>query len=163
MNIRITTISDLKPIIEIYNQAVDEEFCTADLDHIIVSDREEWFKQHSSNKYPIFVAETKNVIYGWCSLSPHRPGRRALESIAEISFYIHKDFKRQGVGKQLIEYSLQEASKLGFKNLFALLIDRNDASINILKKHGFIQWGHLPEIANFNGKICGQFIYGKKL
>jgi phosphinothricin acetyltransferase len=163
MNTRIATISDLKSIIEIYNQAVDEKFCTADLDHVTVSSREEWFKQHSPNKYPIFVAESEGVVCGWCSLSPHRRGRKALESIAEISFYIHKSFRRKGVGKQLIEYALQEAPKLGFKNLFALLIDVNNASINILKKYGFTQWGHLPNIANFNGKICGQFIYGKRL
>ncbi len=163
MNIRVATISDLKAIVDIYNQAVDEEFCTADLDHVTVSEREAWFKQHSPDKYPIFIAENQNIVCGWCSLSPHRPGRKALESIAEISFYIHKSFRRQGVGKQLIEYSLQQASKLGFKNLFALLIDINHASINILKKHGFTQWGHLPEIADFNGKICGQFIYGKRL
>ncbi len=163
MNIRIATHSDLKSIIEIYNQAVDEAFCTADLDYVTVSAREDWFKQHTPHQYPIFVAENKNVISGWCSLTPHRPGRKALESIAEISFYIHNRFRRQGVGKQLIEYSLQEAPKLGFKNLYALLIDINHASINILKKHGFTQWGHLPEIADFNGKICGQFIYGKRL
>jgi phosphinothricin acetyltransferase len=101
MNIRVATISDLKSIVEIYNQAVDEEFCTADLEHVTVSDREEWFKQHSPHKYPIFVAENKNIISGWCSLSPHRSGRKALESIAEISFYIHKSFRRQGVGNSL--------------------------------------------------------------
>ncbi len=32
MDIRIATIPDLKSIIEIYNQAVDDEFCTADLE-----------------------------------------------------------------------------------------------------------------------------------
>ena len=65
-----------------YNQAVDKDFCTADLDYVTVSNREEWFKQHSPHKYPIFVAENKNIISGWCSLSPHRSGRKALESIA---------------------------------------------------------------------------------
>jgi phosphinothricin acetyltransferase len=164
MNIRIATIPDLKSIVEIYNQAIDDEFCTADLEHVTISSMEEWFKQHTPDKYPIFIAEDKNnIVCGWCSLSPHRPGRKALASIAEISFYIHKNFRRKGIGKQLIAYALRKAPQLGFKNLFALLMDVNNASINILKTDGFIQWGHLPEIADFNGKICGQLIYGKRL
>ncbi len=163
MNVRIATINDLQSIIEIYNQAVAEQFCTADLEPVTLSRMQEWFVQHKPDKYPIFIAEQDKFIHGWCSLSSHRAGRKALESVAEISFYIHKDFRRQGVGKQLIEYTLQQAPLLGFSNLFALLLDVNDTSVNILKKYGFVQWGHLPEIANVNGNICGQFIYGKKL
>ncbi len=162
MNIRIATIADLKSITEIYNQAVAEQFCTADLEPVTISKMEQWFAQHN-NKYPIFVAEQNNIIYGWCSLTAHRAGRKALESVAEISFYIHADFRKQGVGKQLVEYVLQYAIELGFRNLFAVLIDVNDASVNLLKKYSFTKWGHLPEIADFNGTICGQFIYGKKL
>ncbi len=162
LNIRVATIADLNAIITIYNQAVAEQFCTADLEPISQSRMQAWFAQHDE-KYPIFVAEQDNFICGWCSLTPHRPGRQALASVAEISFYIHAKFRRQGIAKQLIEYTLVQAPTLGFKNLFALLLDVNNASINVLQQHGFIKWGHLPEIADINGTICGQFIYGKKL
>ena len=163
MDIRIATIDDLQAITEIYNQAVAEQFCTADLEPVTMSRMQEWFTQHDPDKYPIFIAELDKFICGWCSLSSHRAGRKALASVAEISFYIHTDFRKQGIGKKLIEYTLQQAPQLGFNNLFALLLDVNTNSIEILKKYNFVKWGHLPEIANINGNICGQFIYGKKL
>ena len=39
MMIRIAKESDLRVIIKIYNQAIDEEFCTADLEYLVAEDR----------------------------------------------------------------------------------------------------------------------------
>lgn len=163
MNIRIATNQDWPSIAAIYNQAVDEDFCTADTDPITVEDRLDWFSQHSPNAYPIFVADQDGCVSGWCSLSPYRPGRKALRTVSEISYYVGTQYKNMGIGSGLIEHAIGEAPKLGFKNLFAILLDRNDVSVRLLEKHGFKKWGHLPDIADFNGTICGQFIYGRKV
>ena len=91
MNIRTANENDFADIVKIYNHAVDEKFATADTEHVSFESRKEWFAQHSSETYPIYVAEQDGEIIGWCSLSPHRPGRKALRTVAEISYYIHKD------------------------------------------------------------------------
>jgi len=31
------------------------------------------------------------------------------------------------------------------------------------KKNGFEKWSHLPGIAEFPDRICGQYLYGKKI
>ncbi|MBT8386696.1 MAG: GNAT family N-acetyltransferase [Ignavibacteria bacterium] len=144
-----------------YNHAVDEKFATADTEHVTVDSKKEWFAQHSPKNYPIFVAEKKEEIIGWCALSPHRPGRKALRTVAEISYYIHRDRRRKGVANLLITHTIQNAKSLGFKNLISILFNLNKPSIHILKKFGFEKWGHLPDVANIDGTICGQFIYGK--
>ena len=163
MRIRNFTVNDLEAIVNIYNHAVDEKFATADTEYVTIDSRKEWFAQHSAETYPIYVAEENNEIVGWCSLSPHRPGRKALRSVAEISYYIHKDHRRKGVANALISYTVEKAKELGFKNLFTILLDLNKPSIHILKKFGFEKWGHLPDIAEFGGVICGQYIYGRKI
>jgi phosphinothricin acetyltransferase len=163
MKIRNFTETDYPVIVEIYNHAVDEKFATADTEHVTIESRKEWFAQHSSNTYPIYVAEEDDRIIGWCSLSPHRPGRKALRTVAEISYYIHKEHRRRGVANTLIDYTIERARELGFKNLMTILLDKNKTSIHILEKFGFEKWGHLPNIAEIDGVICGQFIYGKKL
>ena len=96
-------------------------------------------------------------------MSPHRPGRKALRSVAEISYYIHKDHRKKGVANTLISYTIEKAKELGFKNLFTILLDLNKPSIYILEKFGFEKWGHLPDIAEFDDVICGQYIYGRKI
>ena len=163
MIIRNFATDDLEAIVNIYNHAIDEKFATADTEYVTIDSRKEWFAQHSAETYPIYVAEENNEIVGWCSLSPHRPGRKALRSVAEISYYIHKDHRRKGVANALISYTVEKAKELGFKNLFTILLDLNKLSIHILKKFGFEKWGHLPDIAEFGGVICGQYIYGRKI
>ena len=163
MNIRIANENDFADIIAIYNHAVDEKFATADTEYVTLESRKEWFAQHSLDTYPIYVAEENNEIVGWCSLSPHRPGRKALRRIAEISYYIHKDHRRKGIANSLITHTIISAKALGFNNLISILLDLNKTSIYILEKFGFEKWGHLPNVAEIDGVICGQYIYGRKL
>ncbi len=163
MNIRHITQSDFKEVTKIYNHAVDEKFATADTEYVTVDSRKEWFAQHSPETYPIYLAEENGQVIGWCSLSPHRPGRKALRTVAEISYYVHKDHRRKRVASSLINHTINSAKELGFKNLISILLDANTTSIFILEKFGFEKWGHLPDIASINGVVCGQFIYGKHL
>lgn len=167
MQIRIARPNDLGQIVAIYNQAVSEGDCTADITPLTVEQRKEWFGGHSPDRYPIYVMEEgkeqNKIITGWCSLSAHRRGRMALQHVAEISYYVDKNHRRKGVGSLLMEHALREAPALGLHNLFAILLDTNQTSIAMLKKNGFSKWGHLPDIAEFPDKICGQFIYGRKV
>jgi phosphinothricin acetyltransferase len=163
MIIRFAKREDFESIIAIYNHAIDEKFATADTEQVTLESKKEWFAQHLPETYPIYVAEKNGEIIGWCSLSPHRPGRKALRTVTEISYYIHKDHRRKGVANSLIIHTIESAKVLGFRNLIAILLDLNNPSIYILKKFGFERWGHLPGVADIDGVICGQFIYGKKL
>lgn len=162
-NIRIARFEDLESIIEIYNQAINGRFETADIDEVKLSDKLEWFLSHQPDTYPIFVYEKKRQVLGWISLSPYRKGRMALRHTIEISYYVHRDFKRQGIGSKLVEYSLLQSKKMGYKTLFAIILDKNEASINLLHKFGFTDWGHMPNIADFDGEECGHVYLGYKL
>ena len=161
--IRIAQKSDWQAIIDIYNQAVLEEGKTADTEPQSIEGRLNWLEQHLNPKHPILLAEKKSKKVGWCSLSPHRPGRKALDKTAEISFYIDKEFRKKGIGIALIQASIEHAKDSGIKNLFAILLDINTPSVNLLLKMGFEKWGHLPKVAEINGQICGQYIYGKHI
>ena len=162
MKFRIAQKPDWQRITDIYNQAVEDGMNTADTERISLDERIEWFNQHNENEYPIIVAEKEEII-GWCSLSPYRPGRKALRKTAEISYYLDRNYRGKGLGSELVQYSLNIAKKFGFKNLLAILLDENKISVRLLEKFGFTKWGHLPGIAEFEGEKCGQFIYGRNI
>ena len=162
-SIRIANIADLERITEIYNQAVSSKFETADTVEFKTEDRIDWFNSHPQDTHPIFVYESNGTVVGWISISPYRIGRKALGYTAEISYYIHANYKRKGIGSKLIEYVLNQSKSLNFKTLFAIILDKNNASINLLKKFGFAEWGHLPDIADFDGEECGHVYYGRKV
>ena len=161
LKIRTATESDWERIIEIYNQAVLEGEKTADTEPVTVDERKDWLSLHLNKRYPILIAEQNSQIVGWCSLSPHRPGRKALEKTSEISYYVDSNFRRQGIASTLITTAIETAKRNGTKNIFSILLDINKHSITILEKFRFIKWGHLPNVAEIKGKTCGQFIYGK--
>ena len=163
MIIRFATIEDLESIIDIYNQAIRAGNATADIEVLHPDDRMEWFHEHSEDSYPIYIVEEGGVITGWGSLSHYRKGRGGLRTTAEISFYIHYDHQGKGYGRKLIEYMIDDCPRLGINNLIALLLDINDASIAILKKYGFSQWGLMPDIVELNGVTCGHLFYGRKI
>lgn len=162
-NIRIARLADLEEITEIYNQAVLSEFETADTVKTESKDKLEWFNNHKPDSYPIFVYEMNGKVAGWISISPYRPGRGALRYTVEISYYVNTDYKRKGIGSRLIEFILKKSKELNYKTIFAIILDKNTASINLLSKFDFVKWGHLPNIADFDGVECGHVYYGRRI
>jgi phosphinothricin acetyltransferase len=163
MLIRLARLEDLPSIVDIYNQSIPSQNSTGDTEPVKIESRKNWFLEHNPEKYPIFVTETNGKIAGWCSLSAYRPGRAALRYTAEISYYIAQDYQRQGVATALIEYAIAACSQLKLKNLFAIVLERNTASLKLLEKMGFEKWGYLPRVADFDGEETGHLYYGRRV
>lgn len=163
MNIRFAENNDLERIVHIYNQAIETKRATADLEKITVDDRRKWMEDHKKETYPVYIAEENGEVVGWCSISPYRAGRRALDRTAEISYYIHFDHHGKKIASQLVEHALGDCERLGIKNLFAFILSVNEVSIGLLKKFGFEQWGYIPEAADLDGVICGHCLMGKQI
>lgn len=163
MQLRKAVFADLAAINEIYNQAVQELFSTAHLRPVSMEYREQWFASHHPDRYPVLVAETEGAVAGWISLSPYRSDRQALEHVAEVSYYVHREERRRGIGDLLLEHVLETAPGYGFEVLIAILLDKNPASISLLEKHGFSRWGTMPGIARIGPFRADHLYYGLKL
>jgi phosphinothricin acetyltransferase len=163
MIIRLAQIEDLPSIVDIYNQSIPSNQATGDTQPVRVEDRVTWFAEHRPHEHPIFVAEADadGQVVGWCSLSPYRPGRAALRFTAEISYYLDLSFHRQGIGTALVEHALAACPALGIRHVFAIVIEGNQASLRLLEKMGFEQWGYLPRVVSFDGKEIGHLYYGR--
>ena len=163
MEIRFAEYNDLESIVGIYNQAIRAGNATADLFEIALKDKEIWFANHNKSQYPIYILLKDSKIIGWGSISPYRIGRAALKTVAEITYYIDYKYHRIGSGSYLIDYILKDCKRLKIKNLMAFLLEVNSASIGLLKKFGFKQWGYLPNIVELKQENCAHLIYGMKL
>jgi L-amino acid N-acyltransferase YncA len=161
--IRIATIDDLPAIVAIYNEAVALGYATADTAPVSIESRRDWFAQHEPKKYPIFVWQQGDEVSAWCSVSPYRPGRQALRFTAEISSYVAKSARRQGVASALLRHALARGESLEIKTLFAIVLECNPVSCRLLENFSFERWGFLPRVADFDGKEHGHVYYGRRL
>ena len=134
--IRLAEQKDLQAINEIYNQGIQIR-ATGDIIPVTMDQRHTWWALHDASRHPVFVMESDGEIAGWVSLSAYRHGRLALRFTSEISYYIHDDHKGKGIGTALVLYAVEQASALGFTNLIAIILEKNTASIGLMKKTGF--------------------------
>jgi L-amino acid N-acyltransferase YncA len=159
--IRLAVLSDLPRLVEIYNQAIDSHTATADTIPFTVETRRGWFASHISNVYPIYACEDENgLVTGYLAVSPYRP-RPALARTAEVSYYVDYTQHSRGIGSALMEYALQDARRIGKKVYLAFVLEMNTSSARLLEKFEFTRWGYLPNVAEFDGKLCGHFLFGR--
>ena len=109
------------------------------------------------------MAEIEGNVVGWNSISAYREKRLAFRFCAETSYYIDKDYHRQGIAKQLLKHVIKQCEPLEIKTLIAYILERNTASIGLMERFGFERWAKLPNIANFDGNEVAHTIYGKRI
>ncbi|MFP4510852.1 MAG: N-acetyltransferase family protein [Spirochaetota bacterium] len=163
VQIRLAQLNDLDQIVRIYNQAVKTGEKTGDLKPVTVKERLQWLAAHSSERYPVYAAAIAEQVIGFLSVSPYRPGRAALRHTAEVSYYVDSAYHGSGIATKLLSGAIADAPRLGLRTYFAVVLETNEASIRLLKKFGFTEWGHLPNVADFNGREIGQRYYGLRV
>lgn len=160
--IRDAIAEDLMAIVEIYNQAILAGEQTADLTVFTTEVRKVWFTEHNSENYPIMVAMLNNTLVGWISVSPYRK-RDALLGTVEVSYYIHQNHQRKGIGNLLLNAAITRSKEIGYRNIIAILFATNMPSIKLLEKNGFRLWGTMPEIIEVGNQKIDHLFYGRKL
>jgi L-amino acid N-acyltransferase YncA len=162
LSIRTATSADLPRLVEIYNQAIASHTATADTISFTVQARQSWFDAHTPDTYPIYLCEAENQVAGYLSISPYRD-RPALARTAEVSYYVDYGQHGKGIGSALMEHALQDAHRIGKKVYLAIVLEWNTASIKLLERFGFERWGHLTNVAELDGRLCGQYFYGREV
>ncbi|WP_373100555.1 MULTISPECIES: GNAT family N-acetyltransferase [Pasteurellaceae] len=145
---RLAESHDLPRILTIYNQVIDKRTVTADLAPVSVESRQDWFDFHlHSTKYPLWVYEAEGHLLGWCSYSAFY-GRRAYDGCAEISFYLDSALHGKGIGKQCVNFLIEQMPNYQLHTLLAFVFGNNAPSLGLLHKMGFERWGCLPQVAD---------------
>ena len=130
--IRDAVEADLPAIIEIYNATVPTRMVTAELEPTTVEARLPWFRDHSPDEYPFWVAESDGRVIGWLDFKKFLP-RCAYRGTAEISVYVHENFRRHSVGQRLLEEAIARAPSLGITALVGLIFGHNEPSLKLFQ------------------------------
>ena len=150
MIIRDAVEADLPAIVKIYNATVPTRIVTAELEPTTVEARLPWFREHSSEHYPFWVAESEGRVIGWLDFKKFLP-RCAYRGTAEISVYVDEEFRRRGMGQRLLEQAIARAPSLGITALVGFIFGHNEPSLKLFQRLGFERWGFFPGVAQLDG------------
>ena len=83
----------------------------------------------------LFVAEVDGELCGCCGIFP-------TEGLPEkcgelVKFYISKDFRGKGLGKKLMEESIEFAKKAGYQSIYIESLPEFSTAVSIYEKQGF--------------------------
>lgn len=145
---------DLPAMMEIYNEAVRNGTATFDLEERTLEDRTQWFEAHTG-KHVLLVCERDGQVAGYASLSAYRL-KRAYDSTAELSVYIAPAFRRQGIGRALMEALLRAARENPeIHTVVSVITGENEASVRLHKSLGFTYCGTVREAGKKFGRYLG--------
>ena len=152
LTIRQASVNDMGVVTNIYNDAILNTTATFDTEIKSIENRVQWLNQHSAMN-PVIVAELDGAVVGWASLSKWSD-RCAYDTTAEVSVYVHKDFRDRGIGKKLLEVITLEGEKVGLHTILSRISQGNEKSIHLHELLGYNHVGVLKEV----GMKFGEFL-----
>jgi L-amino acid N-acyltransferase YncA len=97
-----------------------------------------------------FVAERDGQVCGWIAASPVS-SRCCYAGVAELSVYIGKEARGQGVGSELLAALIESSERAGIWTLQTGVFPENGASLALLQRFGFRAVGTQERIGRLHG------------
>ena len=130
ITIRTATLDDAEKILEIYSYYVEKtaisfEWTVPTLENFVLR------MKRTMKKYPYLVAEYGEKIIGY-AYAHEFILRDAYNYSAELTIYLDKNFRHQGVGKKLYTELEKKLSEMGILNLYACIgsVEIDDEFLN---------------------------------
>ena len=85
---------------------------------------------------PYFVAEFEGAVVGYAYATMYRP-RPAYRFTVEDSVYVREGLAGNGIGRTLLDSIIERCTRLGYRQMLAVIGDSSAASVALHKAAGF--------------------------
>ncbi|MBI1335380.1 MAG: GNAT family N-acetyltransferase [Phycisphaera sp.] len=122
-----------------------------------------WFDAKRRGNYPVIgVFDDDSTLMGFASFGPFR-GFPAYKYTVENSLYVAGQFRGRGLGRLLLEQTLERARAQGYHVVIAVIDSKNSVSIALHERCGFERTGLLPQVGFKFGKWLDVALYQRVL
>lgn len=140
--IREYEASDIKEMVQIWNEVVEEGIAFPQIDGLTEESGKEFFEQQSYCGVAE-DADTKAVL-GMYILHPNNIGR--CGHISNASYAVSSKFRGLHIGEKLVKDCISNAGRLGFKILqFNAVVANNIHARHLYERIGFHLLGTIPK------------------
>ena len=161
LRVRAAAIADAAAICRIYNEGIQDRVATLETEERTQEERGEWL-QTRGPRHPVLVAEGDGGVVGWASLNVFNP-RRAYEHVADLSIYVQREWRGQGVGRRLLEALVARAGELGYHKIVLAAFPWNEAGMRAYARAGFREVGIYREQGRLDGRWVDTVVMEKIL
>ena len=95
------------------------------------------FELFQKTKSILWVAELENKVVGCCGIYP-TPGLNIV-CTELVKFYLQKDARGKGIGKELINKCIESAIEFGYSQLYLESLPQFSKAIALYEKAGFLR------------------------
>ncbi|HEX9744915.1 MAG TPA: GNAT family N-acetyltransferase [bacterium] len=164
--IRIAVPADARKIVDYLREILlDRQSSIADQDEMVLdvmTEREHLRRILDNPLSTVFVAESDGQIIGFLTCECGR--RRKIRHTAEIGMSVHREYRRQGIGTELLRVAESWAKETGrIRKLTLNVFATNGPAINLYRKNGFEYEGLLVDQICLDGLYLDLILMGKHL
>jgi L-amino acid N-acyltransferase YncA len=165
--VRAATEEDAEAICRIYNQGIEDRLATLETELRTPDERRQWLRGRSP-RHPVIVAEVVEPAMA-SNASPPLPGpagaapiawaslnvfnaREAYRFVADISVYVERRWRGQGVGRVLLARLIELGRAHGYHKLVLSAFPFNPGGMTLYAKMGFRTVGVYEEQGQLDGR-----------
>jgi L-amino acid N-acyltransferase len=147
--IRTATPRDNGAIAAIWNRAVLETTATTDTEPRNAAAQRAWLARHGKD-YPAIVAVEGGEVVAFGALTPYRP-KPSYAHTVENPVYVRESWHGKGLGGLVLDRLLALARERGHRSVIARITARNEASLVLHERRGFVRVGLERQVAVKHG------------
>lgn len=137
--------SDVPAITLIHNEAITYTVASWFDEPRSEAEVARWIDDRVRAGHPFLVARLDGQTVGFTSYGQFRP-YPGYRHTAELSIFVDAAYRRQGVGRRLIEALVEHARQAGMHSIVAGIEASNEPSLELHRRLGFVEVGRLPEV-----------------
>ncbi|KAA9007553.1 N-acetyltransferase family protein [Paenibacillus spiritus] len=137
--VRRAAAGDIEDLLHIYNQGIEDRIATLEEEIKDLAYMKRWMEEHQG-RHAVLVAERNGLPVGWASLNPYSH-RCAYRGVADLSVYIRREYRGQGVGSLLLQALEEEARLSGFRKIILFTFPFNNQGQGLYRKMKYREVG----------------------
>lgn len=149
--IRQGTVQDAPGIVQLINSVIEEGNLISIYPPLTVA-QEEKSIQELGQRGAVLLAEMDHMVVGLQIIEPFARHTQAMDHIALSSTFVYRNFRKRGIGRQLMSAALDLARQKGYEKIITFVRVGNAVGQSFYRKLGFVPKMMLERQVKIGGK-----------